>query len=393
MKAVTQNKTAEKEAKKRAEEYAHAVQLISLKVKQDDNIFGERSLQNAINNYAKAQEALRLYREQMNADFKTKKLNPFLMNFTEYEAKLKALQAGYTSLQGMVIKTVDKYGKSRDQYDNLANIAPQMFENGEFNVEVAKTFLETNKQITEEQRKQIKEAIEFKETYDAAIKAVQAQIKDNFGYIADDLITLLTDSISKGTEEWKNFEKVGNKAIENLGKQLIYQLYFADIFDKLQKDLENSMGETDPEKLANKQAEILDSFFNDLGGTMEGAEAFLEQWQKMMQEKGFDPFGSSIESKHGGITGMTQETAEELNGRFTALQASGIIIAENSEIIKQQLANIPLMMTAGNANLQQLCDIATSTLAEVTMIRSHTTILSQMKNLLQGIKDDTFFLR
>lgn len=53
------------------------------------------------------------------------------------------------------------------------------------------------------------------------------------------LMTSLKDAIKdKGVNAWEAFGKAGAKVIEELGKQIVYEIFLADKFKKLQSDLE-----------------------------------------------------------------------------------------------------------------------------------------------------------
>ena len=101
-----------------------------------------------------------------------------------------------------------------DEYMSLKDLAPDLWnEAGEFDVEAAQIFLDTNKQITVEQRQQIENAIELKEKYDEAMESVHADLQTYIGTWADDITDIIYNSIIDGGDAFAEWEKTGSKAI------------------------------------------------------------------------------------------------------------------------------------------------------------------------------------
>jgi hypothetical protein len=80
----------------------------------------------------------------------------------------------------------------------------------------------------------------------------------------------------------------------------------------------------DPEEIARRQMELVGQFYNTLGGDMEAAQAFMENWKKQASEYGFKLWegddGYSQSGKAGAFTTLTQEQGTKLEGLFTSVQ-------------------------------------------------------------------------
>lgn len=88
--------------------------------------------------------------------------------------------------------------------------------------------------------------------------------------LGSDLMDSIVVSIQdKGVNAWESFGDAGAKVIENLGRQLAYELFFADKFAKLQKDLEAVYGNTsNPEEIARRQLDLVSQFYHQIGNDL-----------------------------------------------------------------------------------------------------------------------------
>ena len=96
---------------------------------------------------------------------------------------------------------------------------------GTFNVEAAQAFLDTNTQISDEQRKQIQNVIDLKNAYDENIAIIDELLASTFGSLGSDITDIIFDSVRNGTDAWEQFREVGSEIIDELGRQMIQELY------------------------------------------------------------------------------------------------------------------------------------------------------------------------
>ena len=398
MDSITETKKRNAEIKKSAEDYAAALELINLTVKKNENIFGERSLQNAIDAYATAQQALEKYNQALKVGFTSFRYDPKNAN-AGFLGFVKEVNAGLEHMQ-VETKAAKKgflgIGAKSAGHTSLGDLAPEIFRDGGFNIDAAKAFLDTNKQLTDEQRKMIQNAIDLEQAYQDAMETVREELRQTFGYIAGDLISLVTDSIKSGTDEWKDFQKVGTKAIEVLGEKLMYELFFANKFDQLQEDLKDALKGGDTQAVADKQLDIISGFFDGIGKDMENAAMFAEEWKKKAAEKGFgDVFGGDqdIKGTAGKWQSLSQATGEEINGRFTAIQISTANIDSTTREILQLNSVIAGIMGDANQSILLMVKQGEQQIEQLQVIGKNTKVLEGVLAKLSEIKNDTQHLR
>jgi hypothetical protein len=374
-------KAEEKEAEQNSLDFLNEYNLLLLKVNENqDRVFNSDNTANIIDAWAKAQDALQQYNDAVNKTTNPTKTEEYsnagAMVFTgtqwvsktnwgkelsnEYKKQLEAYNKGYTDLQGMAVKTKDYSGwqnfwGKQDQYTSLKDLAPKLWDSsGQFDTEAAKTFLDTNTQITDEQRKQIQNVIDLKESYDSAMEAIDAEIKDTFGGLYDSLSDALVSAVENGTDAWKDFKDAGYDVLQQLGKKLMMELFFNKKFEALTKQLEDSYGTGDAEAIAEAQAAILQGFFTDIKGSMAGAEDFLKQWDEQMAAMGFSTEDTQ-NPLSGAIKGASEETVSILSGYANAIRIQQI---ESIQVMRNQLISLNKIET-NTAKLTNILDVLT----------------------------------
>lgn len=129
------------------------------------------------------------------------------------------------------------------------------------------------------------------------------------------------------------------------------------------------------------------TFIEMITNAKEGAIALSEEYKSLFAGLGL--LDDTIDAESKGFQAMSQDTADELNGRFTALQISGANIdatlREQLQINKEGL----LLANTIQENIELMAQIATSQLQELRMISQNTALLNDTNNMLKSIKDNT----
>lgn len=271
----------------------------------------------------------------------------------DWRAYQDAMNKGYEGLQRMLVTTKKqtgwaKFWGAQDEYKSLGDLAPDMWdENGELNVDAAKAFLETNTQITDEQRKQIENLVEIKEGYDKAMQEIDNAISDTFGNLAESLSDIIWDSVVNGGDDaWEQFQKVGSEAISKLGKQLISEMLMSEYLEQFRERMRSAykMGSS-----AETQAElrsIVGDIFGGMGAMLEAGSAVAEEYKKWAEEHGFDLSDNSAEKRTGATktaVGASQDSVDESNARLTTIQGHTYELNENVKRMRQIQSTLTTM--------------------------------------------------
>ena len=368
--AITNIVKQEAIAKKYADDWAASIERLSISV--DDSafqtIFGQKNIDYGRAKLKEATSALALYRREVG------------------------------NLSKMSVKTYDSTWWERlwggsDKYTNIRSLASEMFDaDGGLNVEYAKRFLEVNQQLTDEQRKQIENAISLKEQYDEAIATVDGLISDTFGSLASDISTLIWDSVMSGSDAWEQFEEIGSEAISNLGKQLIQEMLISEYLEQFRDRMRNAYQKDNPEETQKELRNVVGDIFGGMQNMLAAGSLVAEEYKSWAEQHGFDLTQLNSETQTataGGFQTMSQDTASELNGRFTALQLSNELISQSALAGGEFLSTISGMVTSGDKTLGEIRDLHVLEVGYLEDISKYTKTMAGFEETLNKIEKNT----
>lgn len=270
----------------------------------------------------------------------------------------------------------DIYSSITEEYDDIID------KEGKLNKERVQNIIDT-RQMSDETKNYLQNLIALQEQAEAAQEELRNYLQNTFGALGDDIMTSLENAIKdRGVNAWDEFGKAGAKVIEQLGRQIAYELFFADKFQGLQKQLEAVYGSNKSEEdIAREAMDLVGKFYQNIGSQMELAQGFMENWQKEAEKYGFELWASndstSQTASSGGFQSMDQDTGNRLDGRFAALQMSGLRMEGFLSTLTISSNNIFNMTISINDELQK-----------------HTNLFNEMKKIhlnsfyqIEGTKD------
>lgn len=365
------------EAARLASQRAYNLLLLeqNLLLKEAVSLFGEKQIAravNAINNY---RESLRqLQGELKRPSGGTQGTNRIYDS--NYQNLLKKYGKEFAGLAGAKIVTGHEktglfgWGKGRDVYGSILDEYDDVIDaEGKLNAERIQNILDTRK-MSDETRLYLENLLNLFNQSEAALEELRNYLQSTFGALGDDLMASLENAIlDRGINAWEEFGKAASKVIEQLGKQIAYELFFADKFKKLQSDLEAVYGQEDKssEEIARDAMKLVGDFYSGIGKDMELAQDFLENWQKEAEKAGIKLWESDITSQKastGGFQSMDQDTGNRLDGRFAALQMSG--------------AKIETLMSSLTIDTKGILNTSLSISNE---LQKHTSLFNEMRTI------------
>lgn len=202
--------------------------------------------------------------------------------------------------------------------------------------------------------------------------------------LADALVEGFEDGTSSIHDVWENVLNDMMKAM--MKKQLALAL--ADKFDETFKKFNNYLDDG-----ALTEAEMT-TIMNEMDAKSKEAELIALQYQQMMEKMGVLDDSDISASSGGGMKSMSQETAEELNGRFTALQMTGASLLANSielkELLVAQIQNVnSMLMQIYNNGIASVLLAADAELEQLRIIASNTGLLVETNRRLANIESKT----
>ena len=290
-------------------------------------MFGEKEILKAANAMQVYQEATAKFKKEMNNLGHGNPSRRMTQGF--YTAKEKEnMQKGIAGLASASIVTGHEktglfgWGKGRDVYSSILDVYPELIDaNGELDTAMLQTILDTQK-MSDETRAYLENLIDLKDMMDEADAALEEYLSNTFGSLGSAAVDAIKSYCDAGEDYMVSFAESTADVLEGLFEDLAYSLFFADKFAKLENDLKAIYdGNKSEEDIAMEQMNILEEFYNSMGGTMENAAEWMEDVKKMAAEKGFELWndsGVTQTGKTGGVETMTVDQGNKLEGLWTA---------------------------------------------------------------------------
>ena len=363
-------------AAKNAERFAHAMQLAGLAIDQEKfrTIFGTDQ-SGMMQAYGKsAVDSLRAYEDELFKIQNTKHgyaettslsnglsvfaapltgpesifLNPLVWigqikvasnEFTTYK---DAIERGYNELQAMAVKTKDNSGWAnfwgvQDEYTALVDLAPQLWgEDGVFSVDNARVFLEENKQLSEEQRKQIQNVIDLQDAVNEAEKGLKDSLGNVFGNMSDQLTEMTINGLKSGAEIGSyEMKQVLGGAITDLQKQMVNGIYVRAMQSYQDDAFKLIKGGGNEEDLVAFYANMID----EISSTVTLATQAARHFEDVAREHGFEMDElDNVNGSQGSFQTISETTGSALEGRAASLQMSSEVRNQYLSIMNENVA-------------------------------------------------------
>ena len=173
--------------------------------------------------------------------------------------------------------------------------------------------------------------IKYGDTEKDIINSINEQLTQmSFDSLFDSFLNTLMDMDASSKDFADNFEEYMRKAI--------FTSMFAKNYEGALEDWYEAFAEANKKEGGITASDVKD-LRNKWDDIVNGALSDREAWEQIVGSSGASTSQSSSQK---GFAAMSQDTGEELNGRFTALQVAGEEI-KNQNIIQSQFLNLLTM--------------------------------------------------
>lgn len=197
--------------------------------------------------------------------------------------------------------------------------------------------------LTEEARKYLDMIIEAQEEMEKVAEEAKAQLTaTTFDSIVSDFQNALSNMDSDAETFADNFEKYMRNAIIN---SLMLSKYKTQL-EEWYKNFANAM-ETGDELTKQEQDDLKRQYDNIVASA-------LEERDRLRETMNWNGSSYSQEASKGGWESMGEDTGQELNGRFTALQLAGEKISEGVAVMLTTMATLSALADGRNITLTEI---------------------------------------
>ena len=297
-------------------------------------IFGEDAFGNYVNNVTALTDAMNAYQATMDkitnrgkekyVEFGTG--NTGLANLWKDDFIWESVSESVANMMNQVQHST--WFRSA-KYKKLKDVVPELFEeSGVLNMQALKEFVEGNsdtfKHLSKENQTYLKELVNNWETYEEAIKAVNDYLNEMFGELGSTLTDALVDSFEQGTNAADAFGEAAGDMLKNLAKQVLYTATIGPAIKKAQEEIDaiNRDLSLSNEERYNALTGVVDTMLDDVLAQQKVGQELWERLKQAAEERGlqWETEAAGQEATSRGFQAMSQDTGDELNGRFTDIQ-------------------------------------------------------------------------
>lgn len=251
-------------------------------------------------------------------------------------------------------------------------------------------------------------AKDAKKQYDEQLDALEdfkKEQKEMFDEMAQDLLTTDLSSFTENLADQyiEGFEK-GMDGIDGVLDDVLNNMQKQMMKKGLQIALENLFKSTwDNMKKMTEDGELttseMDAIMSEMDAKAAQSKQIAEQYYKAMSERGL--LGDAdVETSSGGMNTMTQDQADVLSARFTAVQASAADVDMSVRAMQTILEQLGISDAIRTSTLNQMMsqftmanEIALNQLDELRKITENTSTLADTNRRLRSIEENTNSLR
>lgn len=242
-------------------------------------------------------------------------------------------------------------------------------------------------QIAEEEAKKKTDDSKIKE-WKKQLQEIEDQIADNkekaidaiFGEDIQSAIDRFAEAYESMFDGGTTRARASKDLVKQMIKNMITEAMKADISEPMNRLREMLMGFWSDEKITDWEQNQLNNYVDNI---------LAEQERKWGWADGIFKESTSQSSSKGGFTTMSQDSADELNGRFTALQMAGEAIktttADINELLKAAAARSAVTASA----VDEIRGLTLLAVDHLEAIRKHTANLQEMNERLGKIEKYT----
>lgn len=304
------------------------------------------------------------------------------------EKAIKGIADAYSNLKYTDSNLLggNKFGDTRDKLNNLAE--QQLLLQKQINAENDKK--KTDKSKIKEWERQIQELGE------EAAEVINEVVETIIGGTAEDIAKELGDAFIEAFLEGEDAAKAWGEKVDEIVADIVKQMLITRfIEERIGEVFDKYKAEWFKDGVFQGTKAVTDSmgnFADDLNKVGEEFQAIWDSLPAETKELLGNAGAARQEATERGFQTMSQDTGDELNGRFTDIQGKvtdirGYVMAQTQSIIGllTSMANIETAMYACVQVNNELLRYAVMTYMEIVEINGNT---AAMRVALQGIQED-----
>ena len=243
----------------------------------------------------------------------------------------KTWESEAESIANMQVQTRHSTWFRSAKYQSLGSLLPELFDNGELNMEALRKFVEEGgenfQHLSASNQEMLRSMVDDWELYEEAVGSVNDYLTSIFGELGNTLTDALVDAFENGTNAANTFVESVGQSLRELAKNMIYSMTLGKVFEKAQQQIDelNRSDMTDEERFAGYVETMKDLIAEGLA-EQTNFKQLWEQFREIASDQGLsidstDSSAATVQTgKPGAIETVTQESFSRVEGLVTSIQ-------------------------------------------------------------------------
>lgn len=260
-----------------------------------------------------------------------------------------------------------------DVTEDLSKVAPELFDKqGKINMDIVDKFVEQNSNayqaLSETQKTCLKEMSDNWKEYNEYLQTVKDTMSQWFGGLTNNIADMWVNAFKTGKYQLQDFKEIWDTTIEQMTTSMMTSQLITPILNNAEQKLEDIGYYQNPQEHLDEFFNVMSQAYKDIDGIKDDAMNMLQKWHDdyglYQTDAEKDKIRSALDG--GGIQSITQDTAEELNGRITQIQSHTYNISECSTAMREMQQQQLVLLQGIKGDTARLANIET----EITKMRS-----------------------
>ena len=272
-------------------------------------------------------------------------------------------------------KTTDHHKDILDKYKEIVT------KEGDINVELAKNLIK-QELVRDEHLEQLKKMVAEQEQINKLREDINKYFKDVMGEFGNDLVDAAWDAAKQGEDAMKYFGASVEKIVKKVAQQFVSDTFLKDMLEGLGEKLKKAYKEgTSPEDSVKRMQTVFAAEKGTIEGALKASELAIKAIQDYSKTTNIAPDDTKQRTAQTkGFQAMGQDTANELNARFT-------LMTELQRVSNEEIKKMTASALKAKENLDTLRENSLKSLFHLANIDANTYTLHQMSKDMANIKN------
>lgn len=250
----------------------------------------------------------------------------------------------------------------------------------------------------------LEELVALKEKYDEYMQQLRDYVSSMYEPLVDNMVDALWTWLDEGKNALDSFKEYASDTFRDIVSDMMRTIILEKVVGSFSTDIADlyeqyASGKLTEEQLIQGVAKRTEGLADDYESNMPVLQEILKNVSDYLQAAGIDISGISTTSQEASARGfqtMSQDTGDELNGRFTALQIAGEEIKLQSQqqtalqtLISTDTSAIRSEIAVQSQYISEIVDIQYESVGYLSEISKNTKQLYQMNERLGKIEENT----